>query len=245
MNELVLPTPLVLCVSLAAVCSIAFRRRARWRWLLLAALAWAYCFSTPAIATVLVAALERQYPATATPAKKGEPLILVLSSGIIVETPTGWQVRLDKASWERSFAAVRLWRQIGGQLLFIGGPSPDGSTSVAAAMRDVAVTAGVPAAALHVEARSRDTHENLALNRAVIAAHGDDVWLVTSAMHLPRAMAVAHKLGMSPHAQPCDWRDIPRRHWWAWIPDSGGPTMFAAALHEWLGLATYRLRGWT
>jgi uncharacterized SAM-binding protein YcdF (DUF218 family) len=243
-SELLLPTPRVLCLVLAALCVLAFRRRARWRWLALVALVWGYCFATPAIASALVAALEHQYPAS-PPTATGEPLILVLSSGRVVDTATGWEVRLEPASWERTVAGVRLWRQIGGQLLFVGEPSPDGSTSVAAAMRDAALAAGVPPAALQVESRSRDTHENLALNRALVATHGDDVWVVTSAMHLPRAMAVARKLGMHPRAQPCDYRAIPRRHWWAWLPSSGGPEMFSAALHEWLGLAWYRLRGWT
>src|SRR5262249_37539358 len=103
---------------------------------------------------------------------------------------------------------------------------------------------GVPASAVRVETKSRNTSENLAFSREIVTPFGDHVWLVTSALHMRRAMAVAHKLGIKARPYPCDYRGLPMLHWYAWLPNSGGAAMFADALHEWLGLAYYRTKGY-
>jgi uncharacterized SAM-binding protein YcdF (DUF218 family) len=237
---------------LAIACVVAFRRQGttlwRLRWVLLALLVATDCVLTPAIASALLSSLEDRYPpvptATIDAAPKDAPLILVLSSGLTIETRAGWVTRLDAAGWERTYAGIGLWHAVGGELLFVGQPTPDGRSSVAEVMRDVAIASGVPAAAVRVETRSRNTYENLAFSRALAAAHGEHLWLVTSALHMRRALAVAHKLGLSPRPYACDYRAIPLLHWYAWLPDLGGAGMFSEALHEWIGLAYYRLKGY-
>jgi uncharacterized SAM-binding protein YcdF (DUF218 family) len=248
-SELVLPTAIYLFAILAAVTIAAFRHRGgalwRWRWALAGSLVWCWIFSTPGFARIFAAALESRFAPTADPAR-GDPLIVALSSGEIVPSDSGdgWKPQLDQSGWARTYAAVALWKRTGGMLRFVGEPTPDGKGSVAQAMAAVAMTSGVPEAAITVETRSRNTYENLAFSRDLIAARDGDVWLVTSALHMPRAMAVAKKLGLRVRPQPCDFRAVPLVHWFAWLPNSGGPSMFHAALHEWVGLAYYRLRGW-
>ena len=102
----------------------------------------------------------------------------------------------------------------------------------------------MPATAINVEPASLNTYENIQFSKSLLDRNGAEVWLVTSALHMPRAMAVARKMGVPAVAYPCDFRAEERPHWRLWLPSNAGPAMLEEALHEWLGLLYYRLRGW-
>lgn len=247
-SEILLPTAAHLFALILILAAIVFRpvqgagpRPRRLKYAVLFLLIWSYCLSTPRIGNALVRSLESRFPLVTDPGPRGEPLILVLSGGAVVQD--GSAPRLDRPSWERTWAGIRLWKKVGGQLLFAGGPPPDQGLSTAAAMASVAAEAGVPVSDVLLESGSRNTYENLAFNRERAASRAGNVWLVTSALHMRRAMAVAAKLGMSVRPYPCDRRAITLRHWYSWLPNSGGPALFEEALQEWLGLLYYRLRG--
>jgi uncharacterized SAM-binding protein YcdF (DUF218 family) len=243
-SELFLPIPVYLVAGLAVLCVLAFRRRQsplrRWRYVFLALFVWSACMSTPGIANAWIDHLESRHPRVTSVAADPDTLVVVLSSGFTVKMADHDEVKLDAAGWERTYAGIELWRQTGGQLLFVGEPSLDGKRSIAGLMAEVAQKSGVPAAAIQVETRSLTTFENLTFTRAIIAAHGDHVWLVTSAIHMPRAMAVAQKLELRVRPYPCDYRATQLQHWYAWLPNAGGPAMFGDVLHEVIGLAWYR-----
>jgi uncharacterized SAM-binding protein YcdF (DUF218 family) len=245
--ELLLPTPVWLLALALGACIAAFRRPGtglgRARWALAALAAWAWIFTVPALANALIAHVERDYPPV-QPAPGAKPGVIVVLAGGHTRPAAGPRIALDRHSWERARAGVRLWQTIGGTLLFVGSGVPDDpELSVAAAMADVARGLGVPADAVRVETRSRDTHENLLLSRETLARADGAAWLVTSALHMPRAMAVAERLGLRLRAYPCDW-SAQHLGWVAWLPNNGAPEMYADALHELIGLAWYRMRGY-
>lgn len=246
-SQFLLPiTPyLVLLLVIAAVW--AFRNRntrlGRWRWGLLVLVFWSGCMSTPAVANKLIGSIEAPYPpVTTVPADK--PLIVVLTTGSIFKDGDRHRVLFDTAGWERINAGVELWRRAGGVLLFVGGPSRDGTDSVAAHMGAIARSWGVPADAIQIEEKSRSTYENLAFARALVTAHQGSAWLVTSALHMRRAMGVARKLGLTFRPYACDYRWRPMTHWYAWLPNAGGPELYTQAFHEIVGYVWYRMRGY-
>src|SRR3546814_15016216 len=62
---------------------------------------------------------------------------------------------------------------------------------------------GIPDSAMVLENRSFTTHENaLYTTRKLKERHIDQILLVTSALHMPRAMAVFNKQGISAIASP-------------------------------------------
>ncbi len=67
--------------------------------------------------------------------------------------------------------------------------------------------------------------------------------LVTSALHMPRAVAVAHKLGLEVLPYPCDFRAEAPGKWQLWVPSNEGAAALEGALHEVLGLWAYRWSG--
>lgn len=247
--ELLLPMTLYFVVGCAVLAGLSFRRSyasslGRWRWWLLALAAWAWLLSTPALGNLLIRHLEGPPDrAPANVAAHEDALVIVLGSGQMWTPNRTHSVRLDEHGWERLHAGVELWRRTGGSMLFTGGPPGNDDGSIAAVMGRIAQELGVPAAVISRSARSRTTYEDLAHVQDDIRRHRGPVWLVTSAVHMRRALAVAAKLGLEVRPYPVAYRQIVEPTWRAWLPHNGGPDRYATALHEIVGLWTYRLRG--
>jgi uncharacterized SAM-binding protein YcdF (DUF218 family) len=220
----------------------------RWRFALLAAAAWTYMLSMPATANALAGWLEAQHPVPADDAslaRIGTPrTVLVLSGGWFRPTGSGYEVMFTPADLQRIDTAVALHQRLGARLIFSGAPLPDGSDSVAQRMAARARQMGVPAEAVAVETRSVNTYENLAFSTQAFQLHqAQPVLLVTSALHMPRAVAVARTLGLQVLPYPCDFRAEAPGKWQLWVPSNEGAAALEAALHEVLGLWAYRWSG--
>ena len=104
---------------------------------------------------------------------------------------------------------------------------------------------GVPASQIRIV---RDTLDTCA-NASGFAARrpAGELLLVTSALHMPRAVACFRRHGLAPIAYPVDYLNPPVEG----AGDLFQPNLIAniertdAALHEWLGLLLYRLQGRT
>ena len=233
----------------------AWRLRAvpRWPRRLIAAALLIHMVSMPATSQWLLAGIEARHPprtpqdllaSLPSPSSDG-PVLLVLSAGWIRHAETGPVIVMGAASWERTAAAVALWRETGGRLIFSGAPLPDGTDSVADRMAAAARGMGVPAERIGIERRSLNTHENLRLSVDGFGLAGRrDVVLVTSALHMGRAVAAAHGVGLAVQPYPCDHTTDRTRHWRHWLPDNDGPGDLEQGLHEWLGLLRYHWKGW-
>ncbi|KPK10613.1 MAG: hypothetical protein AMJ68_08630 [Acidithiobacillales bacterium SG8_45] len=218
----------------------------RLRYGLVALFLWSYITSTPLFSNFLIQVLEERYELVQASKKDVGPdnLIVVLTSGRVRTTLSGDRAYPDEAGWNRALAAIALWRQIGGTLLFNGGPGTQTGESVAGRMAALARASGVPDKAIIVDGRARDTYENLINTAPYLARAGGRLWLVTSAIHMPRAMAVADRQGIRAIAYPSDFRGNKALGWRGWVPNHNGSKDFERALHELLGAFYYRLRGW-
>jgi uncharacterized SAM-binding protein YcdF (DUF218 family) len=250
--HLLLQWPLWVVMSLALGSLRSWRRGQLARssaWAAAAALA--YALSVPALMTSVDAWLERQSPVPSAEsvqrhARDREPHIVVLSGGWFRLTDKGYVVVMGTASWERTLAGVRLWRQAGGRLYFTGAPPPDGSNSVAREMAEVTRQMGVPSEQIGIEQQSKNTRENVAQTTHVFGlglGPGTPVVLVTSAIHMPRALAAARAVGWSVLPYPCDFRADTNLDWRSFIPSNEGPSSLEGLLHELLGLLHHRWGG--
>jgi len=63
--------------------------------------------------------------------------------------------------------------------------------------------------------------------------------LVTSAAHMPRAMVIFRKFGMTPLPAPCDYQMMNEHREWEWpkfpLPSGGGFECAEHAAYEWMG----------
>jgi uncharacterized SAM-binding protein YcdF (DUF218 family) len=84
------------------------------------------------------------------------------------------------------------------RLILCGGDGRRSGTSEAAAMRVIALGAGVPAEAILLDERSTNTYENAVETGALLRAHGlRTVLLVSERFHLPRARMLFRLNGVS------------------------------------------------
>lgn len=248
--ELLLPMPIYLIGALLLIAALAWHREParhllRWRRWLVVAVLWAWLCSTPALSNAWLRTLEGdpRAPPPARMQRDEQTLIVVLGSGEMWSPRGRRQVRLDLAGWERVTGAVALWRQTGGHLIFTGGPGGNDAASLAGAMAQIAVDLGVPRERITLTAESASTFEDLKYSALTIQRNAGPVWLVTSAAHMPRALGVARKLGLTLQPHRVHYRQILDLTWTAWLPHNRGPERLALVLHEVLGELVYDLRG--
>lgn len=252
LTQILLGFPFYGVLFLAVLTGLAFRAPAggdlhRRRYLLVALLVVGYAASAPVFSNALARQLESRYavPDGAVVARPATAIVVVLTDGWIRRTAAGYDAKIGEAGWERLVTAVRLWQETGATLLFTGAPTPDGTDSVAAAMAHIARAMGVPQHSLLVEGRSRNTYENLLYSASLLGqARGQTVILVTSAIRMPRAVAVAEKLGWRVLPYPCDFHTGSSLRWQLWFPSNAGARSLETSLHELIGMLVYWWRGW-
>ena len=112
---------------------------------------------------------------------------------------------------------------------------------------------GIPKEAILLETQSGNTREHARnLHSLFQEKKFQRVLLVTSAMHMPRSMGVFRQLcpGIEFIPAPTDFRVTERipapwyRQLTNLIPTPSNLALFSELMHEYLGLAYYRLRGW-
>ena len=113
--------------------------------------------------------------------------------------------------------------------------------------RDVLIAVGVSPDRIALEERSRTTCENAVESlRSARPAAGERWLLVTSASHMPRAIACFRAVGFPVIPYPVDYRTRGRADLWRPIQSiSEGLKAADAAAHEWIGLLVYRALGRT
>jgi uncharacterized SAM-binding protein YcdF (DUF218 family) len=142
----------------------------------------------------------------------------------------------------RLVEAIRLKRQIPEAKLVLSGGF-GGTPLHAELLADAAVALGVPRPELVLETRTFDTADEARFIHETV--RDAPFILVTSASHLPRAVALFQKQGMSPLPAPADYGalDDPGLSPYSFLPAPLGIMKLERALHEYLGLIWGRLRG--
>ena len=106
---------------------------------------------------------------------------------------------------------------------------------------------GVPRSSIISEAASRNTYENAVLSKEVLAEHGlQRVLLVTSALHMPRALATFKSAGIDTVPAATDftvtYKD--QRTVIDFLPDAEALSRTTYAIKETIGYVYYWWKGW-
>lgn len=160
-------------------------------------------------------------------------VIIVLSGGRYLDGT------LNEEALERTVTGVRLYHQgLAPFLLFTGGPCCGQSAS--ALMGRLAVELGVSRLAIMLEEQSMRTHES-AINVAAILRNAGmtSAILVTSRLHMVRARLSFEAAGLAVHPVNASEKNL-----WLISGTEERISLLEAAVHEYIGLAFYRLRRW-
>lgn len=181
--------------------------------------------------------------------------IIVLSGGILNQVPPRQTIEIGDSA-DRILYAAHLFRQGKAPLVICTGNVGTGGVAVgpaAADMTDLLGFLGVPKASVVAESESGNTHEHARNLRPMLESRGlQSALLVTSARHMPRSLGVFRKAcpSMEFIPAPTDFgctRGTPAplyRRLTGLIPTPRNLLDFSEVMHEYLGIAYYRARGW-
>jgi uncharacterized SAM-binding protein YcdF (DUF218 family) len=245
---LALPSNFLLLLCFIGIVLTATRlKRAGWRLALASLVVLALAGFTP-IGNVLMHALESRFPSW-DPARGPPDGIVVLGGAInpIVSLDHGEPV--VNGSADRIIAIARLARQFpNARIIFSSGDAalfPKGPAE-ADFLYPLLDDFGVPRARVTLERRSRNTAENAAFSKDIASPKPGERWLlVTSAMHMPRAVGCFRSVGFPVEAYPVDWRTLKRANFFPSLSFASGLARTDFALHEWIGLLAYWATGRT
>jgi uncharacterized SAM-binding protein YcdF (DUF218 family) len=205
-------------------------------------------FAVAPIGPAMLLALEQRFP---RPAKLPDRLdgILVLGGAVDPRISLSFGETAFNSSVARVLAGVALARRHPeARLALVGGEGdffPVGFAE-ARATEGFVLEEGIAASRLTLEERSRSTHENAVFARELIRPGPAETWvLVTSAYHMPRAVASFRAVGWPVIPYPVDYRVDPNTGLRANFSLLDGLGTSTLAGKEWAGLVGYRLVGWT
>jgi uncharacterized SAM-binding protein YcdF (DUF218 family) len=241
--------PLYLClvlVTLGLVLAL-FRWRKAGLSVALAGLFWAYAWSLPATSLWLGGLLENAYPYR-PPSELPMADAIVVLGGNIANDRQNWFLPYDRETATRRFqTAEQLYDAGRAPKIVLSGGALSGDVSEAEGMAHALRLSGVPRSAMILENDSRTTYENAILTENQLKEHNiHTVLLVTSALHMPRAMAAFRKQGVPAIPAPSQPQIVlPKSPEISpWVPDERTFDASRSIIKEYTGLFLYWLRGW-
>ncbi len=193
--------------------------------------------------------LEQRFPAW-DPNRGAPDGIVVLGASIDPDASAAHGVPVVKVAPDRIITAAALARRYPNmRIVFSGGSGSLFWTDAREAdyAGKVFESLGIPKERLIMERRSRNTYENAAFSKAIVAPKPGERWLlVTSAYHMPRSMGVFRKVGFPVEPYPVDWTVGGHDDFFTLSRMAGdGLDRTDIGMREWIGLLAYRLTGRT
>jgi uncharacterized SAM-binding protein YcdF (DUF218 family) len=189
---------------------------------------------------MLVSYLENQYKVVSpnTYNENTKPVnILVLGGGHTNDNRLPATNQLSESALTRLVEGIRLHRQIPNSSLITSGYAGKEDISHAEVLAKAAVLLGVDEKNISTQSLPKNTWAEATEYKRIF---GDSarLILVTSAIHMPRAMKLFHKAGIMPIAAPTNHLVKKGKHRdpWFWIPSSGNIQMMESAIHEYAGI---------
>jgi uncharacterized SAM-binding protein YcdF (DUF218 family) len=244
-----LPSNLLIGIGLVGLVLLCTRFTRLASWLVVTSLVLIALFGLSPLGNALILPLEQRFPAW--DASRGPPDGIVVLGGVIAEDVSAARdaVALNEAAERITVAAELARRYPRARIVFSGGTNAlifDAGAEAAFAVRQLEAL-GVAHERITAEEQSRNTIENAVFSRLLANPKPGERWLlVTSAYHMPRAMAVFRAAGFAVEAYPVDWRTRgPADAVRPFGSLGDGLRETDAAAHEWIGLLAYRLAGKT
>lgn len=246
LSFLIFPLPLVMLLFILCIFVRKYNPRVA-RILFYIALAGLYVFSIAPTSDLLMFFLE--YPFGKQAMVEEADAVVVLSGMVDLQRSQEGQVQLSSGS-SRIIEGILLVKDWQDALLILSGGSGDlfdQSKSEAKLLEQLAIRLGVPGERIRVDATSRNTHENAVESKNILAKEKVDssFALVTSAFHMRRAVGCFQKVDLNPIPYPVDFRNhLGKYNLFLFIPRAGNLEKSTLAIREYVGLITYRIRGY-
>jgi len=213
------------------------------------------------VVMILVRSLEAQHPPLTFSAEdpRVADAIVVLGGAIRPASSPRPILELNEAG-DRLLYAAYLYKQQAAPMILVSGGGELWQEAERVAEAHLMVEAlkimGVPSEAIIMEQTALNTYENALASYEVLYKQGiNDVILVTSALHMPRANRIFRQTGLNVVPAPTDfwfthrdWGDVTQLNLtvqlFNLVPTAENLYITSLVLKEYMGMGVYRLRGW-
>lgn len=201
---------------------------------------WLLFISTPFLPNLLVSYLENQFEVL-SPNELNDfnhPVnILVLGGGHSNDDRLPSTNQLSEVALARLVEGIRLYRQLPNSRLITSGAAGKEGIPQAEVLKRAAILLGIEEKNIQTQTLPKNTWAEATEYKRIF---GDSAQLiiVTSATHMPRAVKLFRKAGLTPIAAPTNHlvKKGNHRDPWFWIPSSGNIRMMESAIHEYAGI---------
>jgi uncharacterized SAM-binding protein YcdF (DUF218 family) len=201
------------------------------------------------IPNFMIGVLENRIPAGHMPDRIDG--IIVLAGAANMEASRFELIELTEQA-DRIIAGIILSKKHPEAKLIITGGSgnlkQDEKFKEADYLKKLSLLLGTQEERILIERNSRNTHEHAVEMATLLPKNGQWV-LITSAFHMPRSFGCFKNRGLDVIPYPVDYKTklsiFSNLSLTSFLPTLGSISVFSIALHEWLGLVTYRLMGYT
>ncbi len=252
----VYPVGLACLLILAGL--IFWKRKKLAKFFIIAALLILFLGGNRFCANLLAKTLEYQHPQLSDEVKEID-LIVVLGGGTEpLNNPR--PITEINAAGDRVIYAAKLHQQFPDAKILLSGGDIDfldqSASTPAQDMQKILLLMGIPQGNLILQDRSQNTYEDALYSCQMIKEKGyDQVILVTSAMHMPRSVKLFEKQGCQVMPAPTDytitditWEKTIHPNFEEFIinlvPSYTNLSLMTKSIKEYLGMFTYRLKGW-
>jgi len=240
LSILIMPLPVLFLVLITVIILFLSGRKKPGKILLIIAVIWFFIISTPLIPRLLVKSLENKYPPLNADLIKNLPDscdIIILGGGHSDDRELSPNNQLSTAALARLVEGIRIHKLIPGSRLILSGYKGRSEISQAAILYRTALMLGVDSASMVMQtlpANTRMEAEEYAKN----LRSENKLIVVTSDLHMPRAILLFRRVGLDPLAAPTNqiikYGSV--KYPWRWMPSSGYISMMEAVTHEYVGI---------
>ena len=244
-----LPSNFLIVIGLAGIFLLFTRFTRLASWLVVTSLVLIAIAGLSPLGNALIVPLEDRFPPW-DPSRGAPTGIVVLGGAITPEVSIAHDtVALNEAAKRITATAELARRYPDARIIFSGGNNAilfDEGVEADIAVRQFEAL-GIAHDRITAEEQSRNTIENAVFSRLLANPQPGERWLlVTSAYHMPRAIAVFRAAGFPVEAYPVDWRTRgPADALRPFASLGDGLRRTDTAVREWVGLVVYRLTGKT
>jgi uncharacterized SAM-binding protein YcdF (DUF218 family) len=238
------PVPVLYLLLLVGFILFGLNRKRIGKIFLLIAGIWFFIITTPFLPKVIVKSLENKYPQLSDSSIKSLPdscNIIVLGGGHNYNKNLSPNNQLTLTALSRLVEGIRIHSMIPGSKLILSGYAKGSELSDALVYYQTALILGIDSTSMVLQSSPSNTQME-AEEYLKNFGKENDLILVTSAIHMPRAIMQFRKAGINSIAAPANFflKKIPISPL-VWIPSSGNIVMMEAAIHEYVGIIWAKL----
>ncbi len=241
---------ILIILTLALILTVRLPKKPRYKsgwWILLLGICLLYALSIPPVSNLLIYGLECRYRLPSDESLSNLDIVAILGGGMNRSGGFRDSPEPAKFTYARLICGVRIFKKSGaGTLALCGGGWVGGTESEAGVMETMALELGVEKSKIVTETKSLNTIGNAAGLAGILEqAKGRKIGLVTSAMHMPRAMKIFERQFPDDTIVPIPVAYIYSPEWFAlggMVPSANSLSNSDYAIHEWIGMLWYAIR---